>query len=111
MPEAKTKFLLTGATGTFTWILLEIQLISIGYIGGSVLNRFLMHPQADSFHFNVLVRDPKKAEYFRHMGITAVVGSHSDAPLVEKLASEVDVVIATVGGHTEFYQKLALRVQ
>ncbi|KAJ7193548.1 NAD-binding protein [Mycena pura] len=80
MSEAKTKFLLTGATG---------------YIGGSVLNRFLGHPQADSFHFTVLVRDPKKAESFRHMGMTAVVGSHSDAPLVEKLASEVDVVIAT----------------
>jgi len=42
----------------------------------------------------VLVRDPKKAEKFDELGVKAVVGSHQDAPLVEKLASEADVVIA-----------------
>ncbi|KAJ7635022.1 NAD-binding protein [Roridomyces roridus] len=76
-----THFLLTGATG---------------YIGDTVLARFLKHPDAASFHFTVLVRDPKKAEKFNEIpGITAVVGSHNDAPLVTKLASEADVVIAT----------------
>ncbi|KAK7039714.1 hypothetical protein R3P38DRAFT_489653 [Favolaschia claudopus] len=76
----KTNFLLTGATG---------------YIGGSILARFLTHPQADSFRFTVLVRDAKKAKRFEELGVKAVVGSHSDPELMEKLASEADVVIAT----------------
>ncbi|KAJ7701214.1 hypothetical protein B0H17DRAFT_1046230 [Mycena rosella] len=80
MSGTKTNFFLTGATG---------------YIGGAVLTRFLAHPHADTFHFTVLVRDPKKAAKFEELGIHAVVGSHSDAHLVEKLASEADVVIAT----------------
>ncbi|KAJ7796950.1 NAD-binding protein [Mycena olivaceomarginata] len=79
MSGSKTNFFLTGATG---------------YVGGSVLARFLAHPHADSFQFTVLVRDPKKAEKFKDLGVKAVVGSHSDAQLVEKLASEADVVIA-----------------
>ncbi|KAJ7854000.1 NAD(P)-binding protein [Mycena leptocephala] len=80
MSEVKTNFFLTGATG---------------YIGGTVLARFLAHPRADTFQFTVLVRDPKKAEKFKDLGVKAVVGSHKDAQLVEKLASEADVVIAT----------------
>ncbi|KAF7336223.1 hypothetical protein MVEN_02170100 [Mycena venus] len=80
MSGTKTNFFLTGATG---------------YIGGSVLTRFLEHPHAGTFQFTVLVRDPKKAEKFKELGVNAVVGSHTDAALVEKLASEADVVIAT----------------
>ncbi|KAJ7495506.1 NAD(P)-binding protein [Mycena latifolia] len=79
MSGAKTNFLLTGATG---------------YIGGAVLARFLAHPRANTFDITVLVRDPKKAAKFEELGVHAVVGSHSDAELVEKLASEADVVIA-----------------
>ncbi|KAJ7020344.1 NAD(P)-binding protein [Mycena alexandri] len=79
MSTTKTSFLLTGATG---------------YIGGAILTRFLAHPKAHAFQFTVLVRDPKKAEKFEDLGVKAVVGSHSDAHLVEKLASEADVVIA-----------------
>ncbi|KAJ7275729.1 NAD-binding protein [Mycena rebaudengoi] len=78
--STKTDFFLTGATG---------------YIGGAVLTRFLQHPHADTFQFTVLVRDAKKAEKFTEMGIHAVVGSHGDAELVERLASQADVVIAT----------------
>ncbi|KAJ7635018.1 NAD-binding protein [Roridomyces roridus] len=79
--SSKTQFLLTGATG---------------YIGGTILARFLKHPQAANFHFTVLVRDPKKAAKFDEIpGVTAVVGSHNDVPLVTKLASQADVVIAT----------------
>ncbi|KAJ6624186.1 NAD-binding protein [Mycena sp. CBHHK59/15] len=79
--SSKTNFFLTGATG---------------YIGGTVLMRFLAHPHASSFRFTVLVRDPKKAEKLSSIpGVHAVVGSHSDAHLVEKLASEADIVIAT----------------
>ncbi|KAJ7495519.1 NAD(P)-binding protein [Mycena latifolia] len=79
MSGAKTNFLLTGATG---------------YIGGAVLARFLAHPRANTFDITVLVRDPKKAAKFEELGVHAVVGSHSDGQLVEKLASEADVVIA-----------------
>ncbi|KAJ7174952.1 NAD-binding protein, partial [Mycena crocata] len=80
MSGTKTNFLLTGATG---------------YIGGAILTRFLAHPHASNFQFTVLVRDAKKAEKFDQLpGVKAVVGSHSDAHLVEKLASEADVVIA-----------------
>ncbi|KAJ7154106.1 hypothetical protein C8R46DRAFT_1118699 [Mycena filopes] len=79
MPGPKTSFFLTGATG---------------YIGGSILTRFLAHPKADNFHFTVLVRNQKKADMFADLGVKAIVGSHSDADLVEKLASEADVVIA-----------------
>ncbi|KAJ7255829.1 NAD(P)-binding protein [Mycena haematopus] len=79
MSDTKTNFLLTGATG---------------YVGGSVLAQFLAHPRADTFQFTVLVRDPKKAEKFKDLGVKAVVGSHSDAALVERLASEAAVVIA-----------------
>ncbi|KAJ7854001.1 NAD(P)-binding protein [Mycena leptocephala] len=85
MSEVKTNFFLTGATGTSAY----------SYIGGTVLARFLAHPRADTFQFTVLVRDPKKAEKFKDLGVKAVVGSHKDAQLVEKLASEADVVIAT----------------
>ncbi|KAF8205275.1 NAD-P-binding protein [Mycena galopus ATCC 62051] len=79
MAGTKTNFFLTGATG---------------YIGGSILARFLEHPHADMFQFTVLVRDPQKAEKFKDLNVKAVIGSHSDHQLVEKLASEADVVIA-----------------
>ncbi|KAF9466577.1 hypothetical protein BDZ94DRAFT_1319443 [Collybia nuda] len=75
----KINFFITGATG---------------FIGGSVVLRLLNHPKAASFHLTVLVRAAEKAEKFKTLGINAVVGSHSDLPLVEKLASEADVVIA-----------------
>lgn len=70
---------------------------SIGYIGGSVLLRFLKHPNAASFNITVLVRSPQKAENFKAFGVKPVVGSHSDLELVEKLAAEADVVITAVG--------------
>ncbi|KAJ7315727.1 NAD(P)-binding protein [Mycena albidolilacea] len=79
MSDPKTNFFLTGATG---------------YIGGSVLARFLAHPHAGMFQFTVLVRDHNKAEKLKELGVNAVVGSHTDAALVERLASEADVVIA-----------------
>ncbi|KAF7344096.1 NAD-P-binding protein [Mycena venus] len=79
MSQVKTNFFLTGATG---------------YIGGTVLTRFLAHPRANTFRFTVLVRDPKKAEVFKELGVKAVVGSRSDVELVERLASQADVVIS-----------------
>ncbi|KAJ7106246.1 hypothetical protein C8R44DRAFT_942107 [Mycena epipterygia] len=78
--QNKTKFFLSGATG---------------YIGGAVLARFLKHPDAANFDFTLLVRDAKKADAFRAMGFNTVVGSLADEDLLERLASEADVVIAT----------------
>lgn len=61
-----------------------------------MLLRFLKHPDVASFNITVLVRSPEKAENLRAFGVNPVVGSHSDAPLVEKLTGQADVVIATV---------------
>ena len=67
-----------------------------GYIGGSVLLRFLKHPDASSINITVLVRSPEKAEKLKAFGVNPVVGSHSDTPLVEELTAQADVVIAAV---------------
>jgi D-arabinose 1-dehydrogenase-like Zn-dependent alcohol dehydrogenase len=58
----------------------------------------LNHPNAASFHITVLVRAAEKAEKLKTLGVNAVIGSHTDTTLVEKLASEADVVIAMVCG-------------
>ncbi|RDB19487.1 Uncharacterized protein C2A9.02 [Hypsizygus marmoreus] len=76
---AKSNILLTGATG---------------YLGGSVLIRLLNHPDIASVNITALVRSPEKAEKLKPLGVNAVLGSHSDLALLEKLASESDVVIA-----------------
>ncbi|KAF7316484.1 hypothetical protein MIND_00167500 [Mycena indigotica] len=80
MSSLKTKILFTGATG---------------YIGGSVLERFLSRPDADNFEFTALVRDTNKAEKLRAFGVKTVVGSLSDVALIERLASDADAVLAT----------------
>ena len=61
-----------------------------------MLLRFLKHPDASSFNITVLVRSPEKAEKLKAFGVNAVVGSHSDPPLVEELTAHADVVIAAV---------------
>ena len=61
-----------------------------------MLLRFLKHPDASSFKITALVRSPEKAEKLKAFGVNPVVGSHSDALLVEELTSQADVVIATV---------------
>ncbi|GLB40152.1 putative NAD-P-binding protein [Lyophyllum shimeji] len=77
--NAKTNILITGGTG---------------YIGGSVLSRFLDRPDFGHLNITALVRSPEKAEKVKTLGISVVVGSHKDDELVEKLAAEADVVIA-----------------
>ncbi|KAF5382083.1 hypothetical protein D9615_004318 [Tricholomella constricta] len=80
MSTTKTNILITGSTG---------------YIGGSVLTRFLNRSDIASLNITALVRSPEKAEKLKALGVNAVVGSHSDSALVEKLASEADVVLST----------------
>lgn len=77
--STKTKVFMTGITG---------------YIGGTVLERFLNRPDAGDFEFTALVRSPEKAEKFKTFGVNAVVGSLSDLDLLEKLVSEADLTIA-----------------
>lgn len=67
-----------------------------GYIGGTVLLRFLTRSDAASLNITALVRSPDKAEQLKALGVNGVVGSFSDLSLIEKLASETDVVIAMV---------------
>ncbi|KAF8199609.1 hypothetical protein BJ912DRAFT_1139672 [Pholiota molesta] len=75
----KTNILFTGATG---------------YIGGSVLARFLQRPDLASFNLTALVRSPEKAAKLNALGVNTVVGSHSDTALMESLAANSDVVLA-----------------
>ncbi|KAJ3920490.1 NAD-binding protein [Lentinula edodes] len=78
----KVPLLLTGATG---------------YIGGTVLTRFLRRPDISSFDIRLLVRSHEKAKSIQdlNLGVTVFIGSHTDAGLMEELTSQVDVVIAT----------------
>ncbi|KAL0572608.1 hypothetical protein V5O48_009352 [Marasmius crinis-equi] len=91
---SKTKVLLTGVTG---------------YIGGSVLTRFLARSDAASFDFRVIVRSPEKAEQLRGFGVTPIVGSHNDESVMVPAASEVDVVIATADCDDLVAAKLTLK--
>jgi len=68
----------------------------IGYIGGSVLNRLLSHPDASTFAFTALVRSAAKASKLEAIGVKTVIGSLKDDALVESLATEADIVISTV---------------
>ena len=70
--------------------------ILLGYIGGSVLARFLKRPDFSSFKITVLVRSPEKAKKLEAHNLLAVVGSHSYVALMESLAADSDVVISTV---------------
>jgi nucleoside-diphosphate-sugar epimerase len=73
-----------------------VHISNIGYIGGTVLSRFLAHPKASSFVINALVRSPEKAGKLKAFGVTPVVGSLSDLQIIEKFASEADVVLSVV---------------
>ncbi|KAF8193803.1 hypothetical protein BJ912DRAFT_1057475 [Pholiota molesta] len=77
--STKTNILITGATG---------------YIGGSVVSRFLQRPDLASFKLTALVRSPEKAAKLKALGVNTVVGSHSDTPLMESLAADSDVVFS-----------------
>jgi len=51
---------------------------------------------ASSWAFTALVRSSDKAEKLREAGVTPILGSLSDVDIVEKAASEADVVLAMV---------------
>ncbi|KAL7943990.1 hypothetical protein V8C42DRAFT_94298 [Trichoderma barbatum] len=78
---APTKVLVTGASG---------------YIGGSVLVRFLKstHPDIKNLTYTVLVRKPEHGEYFKSLGMTPILFENLDQEdLLKKAASEHDIVL------------------
>ncbi|KAF8638091.1 hypothetical protein AX17_002452 [Amanita inopinata Kibby_2008] len=75
---AKKNILITGATG---------------YVGSSVLSSFLDHPKGSNLNITAVVRNADKAKKLKAFGVKTVVGSHTDAALVEKLVSENDYFI------------------
>jgi len=91
---SKTKIFITGATG---------------YIGGSVVDRLLKHSDASTFEITAIVRNPEKAEKFKGFGVNAVVGSFSDAQLLEDLTAAADIVIDTVDADQLEAAKIMLR--
>ena len=66
-----------------------------GYIGGAFLQHLLKDPQ---FSITVSVRNKEKAKKLEEQfGVTAIVGSLKDTALLEKEASEADIVLTIVG--------------
>ncbi|KAJ7673867.1 hypothetical protein DFH06DRAFT_1081711 [Mycena polygramma] len=66
-----------------------------GYIGGPIFSRFI-EKNDPKFNIIALVRSAEKAEKLRALDVKVniVSGSHDDAELVERLASEADVVFS-----------------
>ncbi|KAJ7167992.1 hypothetical protein C8R46DRAFT_1270737 [Mycena filopes] len=67
-----------------------------GYIGGPIFSRFIERQNPD-YSLTALVRSPEKAEKLRKLNIhhlNVVIGTHNDAPLVERLAEQADVVFS-----------------
>lgn len=60
-----------------------------GFVGGSVAHRLI----AEGHSIRGLVRDPQKAEHLRALGITPVIGSLDDHPLLVAEAQQADAVI------------------
>ncbi|KIJ63841.1 hypothetical protein HYDPIDRAFT_133743 [Hydnomerulius pinastri MD-312] len=75
--STKTQIFFTGATG---------------YIGGAVLLRLLDHPTFASSEITALLRKAEKAPAFESIGVKTVLGSNSDLDLLEKQASQSDIV-------------------
>ncbi|KAK7460538.1 hypothetical protein VKT23_009259 [Stygiomarasmius scandens] len=69
-----------------------LYLGATGYAGGCALTKLFLDRKSDE-EVTVLVRSAEKAEKFKKYGVLPVVGSLEDAQLVEKLASESDIVI------------------
>jgi uncharacterized protein YbjT (DUF2867 family) len=73
------RILVTGATG---------------FIGGSVLDRLLAHPDRASFEIVSFSRDAEKAQKLEaQFGVKTVLGSLDDVQKIEDAAVEADLVI------------------
>ncbi|KAI9061106.1 NAD-P-binding protein [Trametes sanguinea] len=78
---SKVSILLTGATG---------------YIGGSILQGLLQHPDAKKFEIATLVRDPAKAKILEEkFGVKTTLGSIAEQDKLTALAENAHIVIHT----------------
>jgi len=97
--SANTKIFITGATGEpYAWTgypFGRLTKLPEGYIGSSVLERLQNHPDAEKFEITALIRSPQKADKFKEYGVNTVVGSFSDAKLLEDLTAAADIVVDT----------------
>ncbi|KAJ7470202.1 hypothetical protein B0H11DRAFT_2041801 [Mycena galericulata] len=66
-----------------------------GYIGGPIFSRFLER-QDPNLNISALVRSSEKADKLRGLNarLNIISGSHNDAELVEKIASDADIVFS-----------------
>jgi uncharacterized protein YbjT (DUF2867 family) len=68
-----------------------------GYIGGSVLDRLLVHPDRVRFNLTLILRSRDKARKLEEQfGLKTIIGSLDDTQLLEDTAADADVVINTV---------------
>ncbi|KAI0822485.1 NAD-P-binding protein [Trametes gibbosa] len=87
MSSDKTPIFITGATG---------------YIGGSVLERLLGHPSANTFEITALVRNEEKAKILESKFLVKVVrGNHQELDKLEALAEGSHVVFHTADADDE----------
>ncbi|CAF4158902.1 unnamed protein product, partial [Rotaria sordida] len=81
MSSKQINILLTGATG---------------YIGGSILTALLQHPNVLNFKITVLLRgDESRVKKLESIGVIPQIGSNDSNDIIEKAASQSDVVIHT----------------
>ena len=70
-----------------------------GYIGGSVLQQILQHPDAKTFDITVLVRDASKAKLLEtKFAVKTAVGSMEDLERLSQLAESAHIVVQCVRG-------------
>lgn len=84
---APTKVLITGVTG---------------YIGGTILSRFLSsdNPTIKDLKISVLTRNDERAKYFSSLGLKVyTIESLDDSEAIRAAASENDIVIHTASGY------------
>ena len=81
MSSKQINILLTGATG---------------YIGGSILTGLLQHPNASHFKITAPIRgDESRVKKLASLGVIPLIGANDSHDIIEKAASESDVVIHT----------------
>lgn len=77
-----------------------------GYLGGSILAELIKrHPEA---RFVTLVRNPADNAAFEPLGVEVINGTHADLALIERLASEHDVVVNAADAETLALSKAIL---
>ncbi|EAU83195.2 hypothetical protein CC1G_07877 [Coprinopsis cinerea okayama7 len=62
-----------------------------GYIGGTVVDRLLEHPDFKSFEITVLTQSMDAAEALHKLGLKTIIGDYSKLDLLTKATSETDM--------------------